>query len=106
MRRISPTYAILFSFIGLIALITCDIVRFDQPNDRDVILLGSIVPILAYLPAIIATTIVHYRCWKAIPADIARTTPGVAVGLLFVPFLISTGISFRMQAWPRTAPRH
>jgi len=86
MRRISPTYAILFSFIGLIALITCDIVRFDQPNDRDVILLGSIVPILAYLPAIIATTIVHYRCWKAIPADIARTTPGVAVGLLFVPF--------------------
>jgi hypothetical protein len=30
--------------------------------------------------------ILHYRCWKAIPVDIARTSPGAAVGLLFVPF--------------------
>jgi hypothetical protein len=85
-KKISPTYAILFSLIGLISHITCDIFRFDQPNDPDVILLSGIVPILAYLPAIIATMILHYRCWKAIPVDIARTTPGAAVGLLFVPF--------------------
>jgi len=86
MKKISPTYAILFTLIGLITDITCDIFIFDQPNDQDVILLGGIVPILAYLPAIIATTMLHYRCWNAIPVDIARTTPGAAVGLLFVPF--------------------
>ncbi|MDB4662786.1 hypothetical protein OAE61_04050 [Verrucomicrobiales bacterium] len=86
MKKISPAYAILFSLIGLITHITCDIFRFDQPNDPDVILLGSLLPILAYLPAIIATMILHYRCWNAIPVDIARTTPGAAVGLLFVPF--------------------
>jgi len=86
MRKISPTYAIWFSIIGLLVLVTCEIVRFDQPNDRDVILITSIVPLLVYIPAIISTTILHYGCWKAIPVEIARTTPGAAVGLLFVPF--------------------
>ena len=27
-----------------------------------------------------------YQCWKLIPADIARTTPGKAVGYSFIPF--------------------
>jgi hypothetical protein len=28
----------------------------------------------------------HYRLWKLIPSDIARTTPGKAVGFLLIPF--------------------
>jgi hypothetical protein len=86
MKKIRPTYAILFSLIGLIVLIICELVRFDQLRDRDVVLWAPICTILASVPAIIATAMLHYRCWKAIPVDIARTTPGAAVGLLFVPF--------------------
>ena len=86
MKRILPTYAISFSLIGLIALITYEMARFNQPNDKDVVLFGGLVTILVSLPAIIATTMLHYKCWRAIPVDIARTSPGIAVGLLFVPF--------------------
>ena len=86
MKKISPTYAILFSVIGLITHIICGLVLFDQPNDSDVLWLSLLCMILAAVPAIISTMILHYRCWKAIPVDVARTTPGAAVGLLFVPF--------------------
>lgn len=86
MKKISPTYAIFFNLIGLIVFIICDLVRFDQPSDPDVVLWVPIFSILAYIPAIIAAAMLHYKCWEAIPPDIARTTPGMAVGLLFVPF--------------------
>ena len=86
MKKISPTYPILFEFIGLIAVITYEIARFNQPNDKDVVLVGGMVTLLLYLPAVIATSILHYKCWKEIPVDVARTTPGMAVGLLFIPF--------------------
>lgn len=86
MKKISATYPILFELIGLIAVITYEIARFNQPNDNDVILVGGVAALLLYLPAVIATSILHYRCWKEIPVDVARTTPGMAVGLLFIPF--------------------
>ena len=86
MKKISPTYPILFEFIGLIAVITYEIARFNQPNDKDVVLVGGMVTLLLYLPAVIAKSILHYKCWKEIPVDVARTTPGMAVGLLFIPF--------------------
>lgn len=86
MRKISPIYAILFELIGLIAVISYEIARFNQPNDKDVIFIGGLVTLLLYLPAVIATSILHYKCWKEIPVDVARTTPGMAVGLLFIPF--------------------
>jgi len=36
--------------------------------------------------AIVLSCIVHYKCWKAVPKEIARTTPGKAIGFLFIPF--------------------
>jgi len=30
--------------------------------------------------------ILLYQCWKLIPPDIARTTPGKAIGFCFIPF--------------------
>lgn len=86
MEKISPRLAIVFSIIGLTVFIICDLFLADQPNDKDVILLTSIGSLLACIPWTIATMMLHYRCWKAIPADVARTSPGAAVGLLFVPF--------------------
>jgi hypothetical protein len=36
--------------------------------------------------AYIAWGILHYQCWKALPERYRTTTPGLAVGLLFIPF--------------------
>ena len=52
-------------------------------------LLIPIVALVAIIPGILAAifvAILHYRCWKALPEGYARLTPGMAVGLLFVPF--------------------
>ena len=41
------------------------------------------------IPAIVATVygcLLLYQLWKLIPKDIARTTPGKAVGFQFIPF--------------------
>jgi hypothetical protein len=35
--------------------------------------------------AILSGAILHFKCWKAIPREFARMSPGNAVGLLFVP---------------------
>jgi hypothetical protein len=41
---------------------------------------------LAGIPAYIFMFMLLYQLWKLIPADMARTTPGKAVGFLFIPF--------------------
>jgi len=40
---------------------------------------------LAVIPAVIFACMLHNQLWKLIPADIARTTPGKAVGFCFIP---------------------
>ena len=40
---------------------------------------------LAMIPAIVFSFLLHYQLWKVIPSDIARTTPGRAVGFCFIP---------------------
>ena len=41
---------------------------------------------LALVSAYIAWGVLHHSCWSALPARYRATTPGKAVGLLFVPF--------------------
>ena len=44
---------------------------------------------IGYIGLITATVsfcMLHYQLWKLIPKEIARTTPGKAVGFLFIPF--------------------
>jgi transcription elongation factor Elf1 len=41
--------------------------------------------VFAILNAVFAT-ILHYKCWAALPAKFARLTPGKAAGYLFIPF--------------------
>jgi len=50
---------------------------------------GALLIVLGALAAIFATVvmcIIVYRMWKAIQDGYARTTPGKAVGFLFIPF--------------------
>ena len=45
--------------------------------------------IVGFIPlvfAVVYTCLLHYKCWKAVPSGFARTTPGKAVGFLFIPF--------------------
>jgi hypothetical protein len=88
MKRISPSYAITLEAVGSAAVVIFAIALFfaSRVDKDEVCIIGGLLTLLVCIPGIIAATIVHYRCWKAIPAEIARTTPGRAVGLLFVPF--------------------
>ncbi len=56
-----------FAFIGIGALLT---------------MAGSVLS----LASVVYMCLLLYHLWKLIPPDIARTTPGKAVGFLFIPF--------------------
>lgn len=40
---------------------------------------------ITWIPAIFGL-ILHYKCWKALPEKYRHTSPGKAVGFLFIPF--------------------
>ena len=40
---------------------------------------------LTAIPAVVFACLSLYQLWKLVPADIARTTPGKAVGFWFIP---------------------
>ena len=76
MKKISARLAIVFSIIGLIIIIGCDLTLAGQPNDPDAVLLTGIGTLLACIPWGIATRMLHYRCWRAISSDVAHTSGG------------------------------
>lgn len=83
-------------FLGQIALVMLAVLLVvvgslaAGPRNDDLFLsLGAIVAglaILLGLPTLIVMMLILYRGWDLIQDGQARTTPGMAVGLLFVPF--------------------
>ncbi len=66
---------------------------------------------LALSAASVAWAVVHHACWKALPERYRGTTPGKAVGLLFVPVFnfywafVSLGkLASGFEAWGRDHP--
>jgi hypothetical protein len=57
-------------------------------------LLFDLIPFLSLitLPLAVVTLVfsamLHYQMWQAVPERFRRTTPGKAVGFLFIPFFI------------------
>jgi len=49
-------------------------------------ILLALIGFVALIAMIVFWAMLHYQLWKLIPKDIARITPGIAVGLLFIPF--------------------
>lgn len=49
---------------------------------------------------IVFSCILHYRCWKALPQRFQATTPGKAVGYLFIPFYC---FYWAFISWPKLA---
>jgi hypothetical protein len=50
-------------------------------------LVWLVLPSMALAVAYMAWGMLHHACWKALPERYRQTTPGMAVGLLFVPVL-------------------
>ena len=76
--------ALIFNALLIPVIIAIDIAEATiRPMTVIVIFLITFLPIT--VPAIVLSCIVHYKCWKAVPTEIARTTPGKAVGFLFIP---------------------
>jgi len=50
--------------------------------------------------AIVFISILHYRCWNALPERFRATTPGKAVGYLFIPFY---NFYWAFVSWPKLA---
>ena len=49
-------------------------------------MLGAMLGGLAIIAGLVSLYMLHYQLWKLIPVDIARSTPGKAVGFCFIPF--------------------
>ena len=72
--------------VGIMALGVS--VAKDGRNADGILLLGMTFMMIGIVVLIVGTIfgcILHYHLWKVIPEDIARTTPGKAVGFLFIP---------------------
>ncbi|MCI0489957.1 MAG: hypothetical protein L0229_25470 [Blastocatellia bacterium] len=59
--------------------------RARDPDDRSFMNLMALIPVLLLYLAVV-TCILFYRMWAAIQDGHARTSPGKAVGFLFIPF--------------------
>ena len=43
------------------------------------------IALISLILTIVSLAMLHYKCWKAVPGEFARLTPGKAVGYLFIP---------------------
>jgi len=76
--------ALIFYALLIPVVIAIDIADAAKSPEAVIVIIVLTLPITVV--AIVLSCIVHYRCWKAVPKEIARTTPGKAVGFLFIPF--------------------
>ena len=80
---INCTLALVFQVVSLIFGVIYDIMKLrgDDPDGG-----AFVVPVLiTAVFTILFWTILHYRCWRALPAKYSRATPGKAVGFMFIP---------------------
>ena len=61
---------------------------------------GTVWFFIAWVVSTVLWAMLHYHCWKALPAKHRATSPGKAVGFLFIPFynLYWAFVSFPMLA--------
>ncbi len=68
-------------------------------------LMLSIVSLLFLLPGYVCFYILLFKGWKAIPKKYARTSPGMAVGFLFIPFFNFYWVFVAFYGWCADAGR-
>jgi len=78
---------ILFAIMLTIAIVAIIFSVSQHPDDPPLVALGLMG--IAFLPLIFSVVVYSmfiYRMWAAIQDGYARTTPGKAVGFIFIPF--------------------
>jgi hypothetical protein len=83
-KKINWIPALIFNALLIPVIIAMDIAGATIRPATVIVIFLITLPITVV--AIVLSCIVHYKCWKAVPKEIARTTPGKAVGFLFIPF--------------------
>lgn len=74
------------SFMLTLVLVFGDLYYSTQDSIEVVQKILSVIFDLTGVTGIVFASMLHYKCWKALPSQSARTTPGKAVGFLFIPF--------------------
>jgi len=83
-KKINWIPALIFNAILIPVIIAIDIAGAAKSPEAVIVIFLITLPITVV--ATVLSCIVHYKCWKAVSKEIARTTPGKAVGFLFIPF--------------------
>lgn len=74
------------AFYSLQALAVMAAEWFMVLEDMEGFFFLGVVSLLALIPAYAFWGILHYRCWSTLPIRYRATTPGRAVGFMFIPF--------------------
>lgn len=83
-KKINWIPALIFNALLIPVIIAIDIA--DAAKSPEAVIVIFLITLPITVVATVLSCIVHYKCWKAVPKEIARTTPGKAVGFLFIPF--------------------
>ncbi|MDJ0713570.1 MAG: hypothetical protein QNJ54_05055 [Prochloraceae cyanobacterium] len=75
--------ALVLYFLGSSIIVLFSILTLVGEDEKAGLVLLFTLPILVI--DIVFWSILHYSCWQAIPEKYRATTPGKAVGFLFVP---------------------
>lgn len=85
-------------FFCLMALFMCFVdlsLLENHPGDAEMFMLAGLPMTILGL---IFQSLLHYKCWNSLPAEFRATTPGKAVGFMFIPFF---NFYWAFISWPK-----
>lgn len=82
-EKLPFTVACVFQGIVLLLMGISNIIYFGKMYDLSDVM-AWVFPVV-FISELVFSFRLHYKCWVAIPQSFARTTPGKAVGHLFIP---------------------
>lgn len=88
-NQISWVPALVFQSIQVVSVVLLTLLLLGNAFEGEFEEAAVVMVIFFFAPVILCvifSMILHYKCWQALPSQFARTTPGKAVGMLFVPF--------------------
>jgi predicted Ser/Thr protein kinase len=99
---------VLYSLQAVLVVVAEWMLVFDNPEGFFSL---GFLSLLALIPAYVVWGLLHYRCWKTLPERYRATTPGRAVGLMFVPlfnffwaFISFPKLARGFNAWRENLP--
>jgi hypothetical protein len=79
---------------AFIVIVDFAIMDGEEVDAARIALVGLPIMILA----VIFTSLLHYKCWNSLPQQFRTTTPGKAVGFMFIPFF---NFYWAFISWPK-----